>query len=278
MIFLIALSVMLTIGLLVYAVIPQTGEMERRLATFGGEMGQSAKHILIFDGLYNAEKRGQMTKRLLEGGWYKTTPGQYMAYQYGLAGGGFAVGLLITLLVHLPLMAVAFFVLVGFLSPTFALGSATKKRKLSVQCEIPDFLDAIATAVSAGVALNAAMLSAVEISRGPLGDEFRATLADIRMGRGRAEAMKAMASRVNQSDLSQLITAIVQSEQVGGNIAQVLEELASEARNRRFTRAEELAAVLPLKMTIPMAFFLLPALFTMIFAPVAAGLMAAQGS
>lgn len=265
----------LTVGLLVFGLVPQTGEMQRRLATYGGEMGSKARHILIFEGLYDAARRGKMVARLLEGGWYKTTPGQYMAYQYGLAGSGALVGILIALMFHqAPMFFILAFGAIGFIIPTITLSRATSARKRDIQCEIPDFLDAVSTAVTAGVALNAAMLTAVDISRGPLGDEFRATLADIRMGRGRGEAMKAMSARVNQPDLTQLVTAIVQSEQVGGNISQVLEELAGEARNRRFSRAEELAATLPLKMTFPMALCLLPALFVVVFAPVAAGFVA----
>ena len=60
---------------------------------------------------------------------------------------------------------------------------------------------------------------------------------------------------------------------MGGNIGRVLDELAEEARARRLQRAEEIAASLPVKMVIPMAFLMLPALFVMVFTPVVAQLM-----
>ena len=82
-----------------------------------------------------------------------------------------------------------------------------------------------------------------------------------------------MSRRVNQIDLASVVTALVQTERLGGNVAQVLDELAEEARSRRLNRAEELAAKIPVKMVIPMALFMLPALLVMIFGPVAAQLL-----
>jgi tight adherence protein C len=79
-----------------------------------------------------------------------------------------------------------------------------------------------------------------------------------------------MANRVRQESLSTTITAIVQAERLGSNLSAVLEELAEEVRNRRMTRAEEIANLMPTKMVIPMALFMLPALFVMIFGGVVA--------
>jgi tight adherence protein C len=108
--------------------------------------------------------------------------------------------------------------------------------------------------------------------KGPLADEFRMALSDVRVGMSRADALTAMGQRVQQIDLSSVVTALVQTEKLGGNLARVLDELAEEARSRRLARAEETAAKIPVKMVIPMAFFMLPALLVMIFGPVAAEL------
>jgi tight adherence protein C len=132
----------------------------------------------------------------------------------------------------------------------------------------------VSTTVEAGVALNAALAIATSSITGPLAEEFEMVLSDIRLGRNRADAFNAMAQRAHQIDLSSVVMAIVQTERLGGNIGHVLDELAVEARARRLQRAEEIAAALPVKMVIPMAFFMLPALFVMIFTPVVAQLMA----
>ena len=140
-------------------------------------------------------------------------------------------------------VAIAAFVglIVGYVFPTFSLDGAIKKRKTAIGRK--------------------------------LADEFRMTLSDIRVGVNRADALTALSRRVNQIDLASVVTALVQTERLGGNVAQVLDELAEEARSRRLNRAEELAAKIPVKMVIPMALFMLPALLVMIFGPVAAQLL-----
>jgi tight adherence protein C len=161
----------------------------------------------------------------------------------------------------------------GLALPSFALDNAIKKRKTAIGNRLPDFLDMVSTTVEAGVALNSALAIANSSIKGPLADELGMVLSDVRLGRNRADAFNSMAQRVHQVDLSALVMAIVQTERLGGNIGQVLDELAVEARARRLQRAEEIAAALPVKMVLPMAFFMLPALFVMIFAPVVAQLV-----
>lgn len=79
-----------------------------------------------------------------------------------------------------------------------------------------------------------------------------------------------MANRVRVPDISTMVTAIVQAERLGANLSKVLEELSEDVRNKRMMRAEEIAATMPTKMVIPMALFMLPALFVMIFGGVVA--------
>jgi len=157
--------------------------------------------------------------------------------------------------------------------PSYQLRAAVKKRKTEIQKALPDLLDMLATTVQAGLAFNAALGYAQEVAVGPLGDEIKAVLSEIRLGRSRADALKSMASRVHQEQLSTTVTAIVQAERLGSNLANVLEELSEETRSRRMNRAEEIANLMPTKMVIPMALFMLPALFVMIFGGVAAQYM-----
>ncbi len=170
-------------------------------------------------------------------------------------------------------IAVVVGLVIGYIFPTFSLDGAIKKRKTAIARRLPDLLDMVSTTVEAGTALNGALAIAVTRLEGPLADEFRMTLSDIRVGVNRADALTALSRRVNQIDLASVVTALVQTERLGGNVAQVLDELAEEARSRRLNRAEELAAKIPVKMVIPMALFMLPALLVMIFGPVAAQLL-----
>jgi tight adherence protein C len=215
--------------------------------------------------------------KLAEAGWYKTTVTHFVLSRlvcFGITG-----GLAVFFLLVMHEMSLVYFIgsavvaVFGLTLPSFALDQAIAKRKHDIGRRIPDFLDMVSTTVEAGVALNSALAIATSSIKGPLAEELEMVLSDVRLGRNRADAFNSMAQRVHQVDLSSLVMAIVQTERLGGNIGHVLDELADEARSRRLQRAEGIAAALPVKMVLPMAFFMLPALFVMIFAPVVAELV-----
>jgi tight adherence protein C len=222
--------------------------------------------------------QGQLRSKLIEAGWYRTTPGAFYTRSLLSLGAATILAFLALLEMHnfsqTYIVGAIVFGVCGFFVPRSMLDRAIGKRKTAIHRMMPDWLDTIATTVEAGTALNAALAMSLDAIRGPLADELREVLADVRIGRSRADALTAMAQRVRQVDLSSTVTAMVQTERLGGNIAHVLDELAMEARHRRLMRAEELAAQLPVKMVIPMALFMLPALMVMIFGPVVADLMA----
>src|ERR1700722_19892561 len=114
--------------------------------------------------------------------------------------------------------------IVGFIAPSFVLDNAVKARKAQIARRIPDLLDMVSTTVEAGTALNGALAVAVTRMTGPLSEEFRMTLSDIRVGMPRADALTALSRRVQQIDLSSVVTALVQTERLGGNVAHVLDE------------------------------------------------------
>lgn len=215
--------------------------------------------------------------KLAEAGWYKTTVQTFVAARCVSCVATAALATFfviamgqISVLYVLGAVLVAGF---GFTLPSHVLDHAIKSRKTAIGNRIPDLLDMVSTTVEAGVALNAALATAISTMKGPLAEEIGIVLSDIRLGRNRADAFNAMGQRTHQVDLSSLVMAIVQTERVGGNIGHVLDELAEEARARRLQRAEEIAAALPVKMVVPMAFLMLPALFVMIFTPIVAQLM-----
>lgn len=261
----------ITIGLLIFALMPRTNAVHDRVAQLAGSTSHSARRMNVFEQIYDAKSKSKMQQQLQEAGWYDISPARMGFTSTCSLIVGIAITVFLITVVKpqgIAWLASLLPAIIGLKAPDIILKRAISERKATIQCELPDFIDMLSTTVAAGIALNGALLSAVEMCTGPLAAEFEATLSDIRMGRSRSAALNAMASRVNQIDLSQMVTAIVQSERVGGNLSQVLEELAGESRERRLMRAEEIAGMLPVKMTIPMAFLLLPALFVIIMGPV----------
>jgi tight adherence protein C len=220
----------------------------------------------VFARFFDERGRSNLARRLGQAGWYKLTPGQFMMRGIIASFAGLFIGLLIPFVLHrhvwwlymLPVMLA----LAGAIAPTSLLDGAIAERKRRIRNALPDFLDLVSTTVEAGIALNGAFAAAVEAVRGPFRDELLAC--------SRAEALAAMAARADVTELTTTVTAIVQAEKLGGDIAGILDQLAHEARDHRMMRAEELAAQLPVVMTFPMALCMLPALFVMIFGAVAA--------
>lgn len=221
--------------------------------------------------LIAADTRSHLERKLQEAGSSKT-PRQLIAQSilYAVAGVIMGIGFVVLWgsIDFIPIIGGLIFTIAGGYLPTFQLNQAIEKRKKAISRELPDFLDIVSTTVEAGIALNGAIAIAVDALHGPFGDELRVALSDIRLGRSRTEALAALAKRVHDADVTTTVTAMVQAERLGGNIAQVLGDLAHEAREKRLMRAEELAAQLPVKMTLPMVFFMLPALLLMIFGSV----------
>jgi tight adherence protein C len=198
-----------------------------------------------------------------------------------IAGGGaagIAAGLVLLIFVHPnPALAIAFVALLGAAGaymPLSSLDKAIQKRKKQVQRALPDFLDMVATTVQAGLSVNAALAYAIDAAPGALGEEMKSALSEIRLGRARADALKAAADRLSHQQFSTTVTAIVQAERLGTNISKVLGELAEDVRHHRIMLVEEHAAKLPVKMIFPLAAFLLPALFVVIFGALAANYFA----
>ena len=108
------------------------------------------------------------------------------------------------------------------------------------------------------------------------GEEIKEALSEIRLGRARADALKAVGERTNHPALRNALRVMTQAERLGANIAKMLNELAQDARHQRLMMVEEIAAKLPVKMVFPMVFFMIPAIVTIIFGAVAANYFAGK--
>lgn len=227
------------------------------------------------------ESRSKLAQQLLEAGWYTVTPTQMVLRIIASSFVAVIVLLLFVRYVHLPaiveiLGALALFCGIVY-APLSFMHRAIEQRKEQAQKTLPDFLDMMSSTVQAGLSVNAALAYAVDVAPGALGDEIKEALAEIRLGRARAESLKAAAERLNQTEFSTTVGAICQAERLGSNIGKILSELADDTRTHRVLIVEEHAAKLPVKMVFPMAFFLLPALFVIIFGSLAVNYLAHQG-
>jgi len=192
------------------------------------------------------------------------------------AGLGFLLGLLLG-----GITGGLFFALVGagvgYMGPEFWLGRKIRSRGFEMLLQLPDALDLLTISVEAGLGFDAALAKVVEKMEGPLVDEFRQALAEIRMGRSRRDALRDVAKRADSQPINNFIGAIVQAEQLGVPIAKVLQIQSNQLRIERRQRAEEAAAKAPVKMLFPMVGCIFPTIFIVILGPAIITVMKGAG-
>ncbi len=157
--------------------------------------------------------------------------------------------------------------LFGYTIPEFWLGGRVKKRQKAILMLIPDALDLLTISVRAGLGFDAALGKVTEKLKGPLSDEFRRALAEIRVGKARRDALRDIVVRTEVVPLTNFIGAIIQAEQLGVSISKVLQVQSEQLRIERRQRAEEQAAKAPIKMLFPLVGCIFPSLFVVILGP-----------
>jgi tight adherence protein C len=161
--------------------------------------------------------------------------------------------------------------------PELLLYSRGQERQEAIALELPDTLDQMTIAVEAGLGFEAAMARAGANGKGPLAQELVKTLQDIAVGQPRREAYLALADRTGAQDLRRFIRAVVQADQYGVSIADVLRTQAQEMRLKRRQRAEEKAMQIPVKVIFPLILCILPTLFIVLLGPAAMDIAVAFG-
>lgn len=171
-----------------------------------------------------------------------------------------------------PLYTLGAFVcaaLLGWIYPVIVVARTAQQRRDAMSRSLPFAIDLITVAMEAGQDFGAAVRNFVKDGpKGPLTQEFAVALRQTELGKSRVEALKAMGDRIQLDEFRSLVTAVVQSSEMGASIVHTMKIQAEEIRRARYHTAERKAARAPSLMLIPMALFILPAVFIIIFTPV----------
>jgi len=168
-----------------------------------------------------------------------------------------------TLSLILPI-CLAFF---GYLLPGIWLDRRIKQRRKEIAKTLPDAIDLLTISVESGLGFDPAMMRVAEKWDNHLSREFARVLSEMRLGKTKREALREMADRVGDDGLNTFVSAVIQADQLGVAITQVLRIQSDAMRVRRRQKAEELAQKAPIKMLFPMAFLIFPALYVVILGP-----------
>ncbi|GAC1337795.1 MAG: type II secretion system F family protein [Candidatus Dormibacteria bacterium] len=180
---------------------------------------------------------------------------------------GYLLGVVLGLSSPLSLVAPVACAVVGMSIPKIVLQRKVKARQKEILLGLPSALDLLTISVEAGLGFDAALARVVEKYKNALSSEFSQVLAEVRLGRQRMEALDDLGRRCKVEELNNFVQAIVQSEQLGVGIANVLRIQSEEIRRRRRQRAEELGQKAPLKMLFPMVGCIFPTLFIVLLGP-----------
>lgn len=166
---------------------------------------------------------------------------------------------------------------VFFILPNIWLASRISKRKLGIERSLPDTMDLLVTCVEAGLGLDAALARVadeIRLASPLLAQEMNVTFLEIQTGIPRRDAFRRLSERTGVEDLRQLSAVLTQTEMFGTSIARALRVHADGMRIKRMQRAEERAASVGVKMTLPLILCILPSLIAVILGPAIASMMA----
>lgn len=188
-----------------------------------------------------------------------------------LGGAGLGAGLTLAVLLGLPLplllLAVLCSLALGFFGPGLWLYQRAYERSERIQRDLPDSVDLLAISVEAGLGFDAAMLQVAQHTEGPLAEEISRVLREMQLGQSRGAALRALADRTDVADLNTFVSAMVQSDRFGLPVGHVLRVQSEEMRTARRQRAEHKAQQVPVKITVPLIFCILPCLFVVVLGP-----------
>ena len=156
---------------------------------------------------------------------------------------------------------------IGYFYPNAYIKRKIKERQKAIERALPDSIDLVTICVEAGLAFDLALKRVTEKWQNQLSEEFNRVLTDMRLGRSRRDALKDMVGRTGVDDLANLVSAIIQADQLGVGIVQVLRIQSEQLRQRRRQRAEEKAQKAPVKIIFPMVLFIFPAIYVVILGP-----------
>ena len=195
------------------------------------------------------------------------TPEQYLGVRFLM----FLMGVLLMVLMSFAnQMLCGFLILVlMLLYPDTWLRKMVRIRHLSILKSLPNLLDLLTLSVEAGKDFLTALRDI--LARRPndvLGNEFKRTLHEIQLGKSRQQALRDLSDRAHQPELTSVIHAIIQADELGVGIGQLLRIQGDQLRHKRFARAETLANEAPVKILFPVVIFIFPSVFIILVGPI----------
>jgi type II secretion system (T2SS) protein F len=168
---------------------------------------------------------------------------------------------------------------IGFVVPDWDLARREQTRRSLVLMELPTILDMLTLATSAGMALEQALEEVAQQSQGVVARELRLMLRELALGQRRnlPEAFDGMAMRLGTPEVEHLLGRMSAAYEQGLPLGQALPAHAQALRERQRLHIVEEGGKASVRMLLPVALLILPALFVVVLVPAATELMRLGG-
>lgn len=158
-------------------------------------------------------------------------------------------------------------ILIGVMGPTLYLRSRVSSHQTGIKKQLPDAMDLLCVCIEAGLGFDAALLKVSQKLNGPFIDELLIVYREIQMGRTRREALQNLCDATNLDELKTFASALVQAEQLGIPINNVMRAQSEQLRVERSQQAKEKGMKASIKMLLPMLLFVFPVVFIILMGP-----------
>jgi len=209
---------------------------------------------------------------LMAGIAHQIQPAQFYLMRIGGAVLGGGLGFLLVSLysgqtIFRRIMMIFVGIMLGYMFPSLWLQSKISKRQEEALKALPDAMDLLTICVEAGLGFDASMAKVAEKWDNELSNAFSRAVQEMQLGKLRREAMKNMAYSLDVPDLTSFVAAIIQADQLGVSIAKVMRIQSEQMRMKRRQRAEEKARQAPVKIMLPLVFFIFPTILIVLLGP-----------
>jgi tight adherence protein C len=163
------------------------------------------------------------------------------------------------------------FGIIGFFIPDSLFQGKIRTRQADIMRNFPTMVDLMALTIEAGLDYMAAIERILKnvrpAQRTELENELQKMINEVQLGYTRRDALKRLAMRTGVPEIRSFVGLIIQSDELGTSLVELLRNYAADMRFRRLNKAEKLAAQAATKMLIPLFIFIFPTVFIMMLAP-----------
>ena len=181
----------------------------------------------------SAEGKPTLTEDLARAG-LNITPAEYLLLRIGAVALGALIGLFRFGISIGPIVIAA----VGFVIPPIVVSYLQRRRQNMFNDQLTGMLQLLSNSLKTGYAIDRALETVATKSQPPVSTEFERVTTEITLGTSVEDALSALLLRINSPDLEFIVTAILLHTRVGGNLAEVLDNISDTLRDRLQTKRD----------------------------------------